>query len=788
MRFSTRFCGLLTLLLASSATLAAGHGSGTTVHARRLEKRQVKLDVSDLQQLGEVLGVDLPTVSAGPIEVGPIEVPPVVVDPSPAPTEDDEILIPPPTSTTPEPTPEVPAPSPSAPVSSDPAPTSNDPVGSDPVSTPASSDPVSTPASSEPASTPASTDPASTTDAPTSSAAEPSTTPGGILSSILAPITSAIVDPITSAVLPPVSSAVSEIVDPITSAVLPPVSSVVSEIVDTVTSVIDPVTSAVSSVASEIVDPVTSVIVDPITSVVSDVVSTITSDVVPPVSSVISDIPSVITDVPPVITDVSSVVSSVITNLPSEITDPPLPSTIFSEPPVSEPTPDTSSAQPSQPSQPPISEPTPDTSSVQPSQPSQPPISEPTPDTSSVQPSQPSSVTPSSTIVFPTGSVEPEEPSSAVPSESVSPSSIVVDPGLSFVLTETSLALAPVTTSRSVDPTLSDPDQETTSVATSEFAPTASTTISVAALPTGLPNKIYPVNRLSAESDLEGMTLISILFSSLLNWPFVVSDELSSSQLFAFVPVLITSGLEIGSDSVKTYALQVHIPTTYRSPQDAAELGTMWLGYIPTDQVDTLAALIKAKNSRFYTAAPNPVARALAQHVNTGFNLVSVRDPIGGGSGGDSSGTGQSGATSDGSKSRQDAIIGVVSALGAIALLVLVFLVYRSLKRRKEMAHRRLSDPPGAADLAGYRQEGREFDQDSIGGQRRRSFYFAQDSLRQGQAQDESYSYLQHQPQQGGGYGATAYGGGQQQMSQRRGMPQGGAISAPILQQSSMNW
>ncbi|KAH6871178.1 hypothetical protein BKA70DRAFT_1488989 [Coprinopsis sp. MPI-PUGE-AT-0042] len=782
MRFSTRFCGLLTLLLASSATLAAGHGSGTTVHARRLEKRQVKLDVSDLQQLGDVLGVDLPTVSAGPIEVGPIEVPPVVVDPSPAPTEDDEILIPPPTSTTPEPTPEVPAPSPSAPVSLDPAPTSSDPVSSDPVSTPASSDPVSTPASSEPASTPASSDPASTTDAPTSSAAEPSTTPGGILSSILAPITSAIVDPITSAVLPPVSSAVSEIVDPITSAVLPPVSSVVSEIVDTVTSVIDPVTSAVSSVASEIVDPVTSVIVDPITSVVSDVISTITSDVVPPVS--------------------------VITNLPSEITDPPLPSTIFSEPPISEPTPDTSSAQPSQPSQPPISEPTPDTSSVQPSQPSQPPISEPTPDTSSVQPSQPSqppiseptpdtssvqpsqpsSVTPSSTIVFPTGSVEPEEPSSAVPSESVSPSSIVVDPGLSFVLTETSLALAPVTTSRSVDPTLSDPDQETTSVATSEFAPTASTTISVAALPTGLPNKIYPVNRLSAESDLEGMTLISILFSSLLNWPFVVSDELSSSQLFAFVPVLITSGLEIGSDSVKTYALQVHIPTTYRSPQDAAELGTMWLGYIPTDQVDTLAALIKAKNSRFYTAAPNPVARALAQHVNTGFNLVSVRDPIGGGSGGDSSGTGQSGATSDGSKSRQDAIIGVVSALGAIALLVLVFLVYRSLKRRKEMAHRRLSDPPGAADLAGYRQEGREFDQDSIGGQRRRSFYFAQDSLRQGQAQDESYSYLQHQPQQGGGYGATAYGGGQQQMSQRRGMPQGGAISAPILQQSSMNW
>lgn len=85
-------------------------------------------------------------------------------------------------------------------------------------------------------------------------------------------------------------------------------------------------------------------------------------------------------------------------------------------------------------------------------------------------------------------------------------------------------------------------------MAPSEFAPTVSTTISVAALPTGLPNKIYPVNRLSTESDLDGMTLISILFSSMLNWPFVVSDSVSSSQLFAYVPVLITSALELGRE------------------------------------------------------------------------------------------------------------------------------------------------------------------------------------------------------------------------------------------------
>jgi len=133
-------------------------------------------------------------------------------------------------------------------------------------------------------------------------------------------------------------------------------------------------------------------------------------------------------------------------------------------------------------------------------------------------------------------------------------------------------------------------------------------------------------------------------------------------------------------------------------------------------------------------------------------------------------------SSSGSSKSRQDAIIGVVTTLGVIALLVLVFLVYRSLKRRRELAHRRLSDPPveGAA-IAGARPEGREFDQDSVGGARRRSFYYAEDSLRgyQGTPGEEGQYDSRVSPQSG--------------MTQRRNvMP--AAISAPILQESSMNW
>lgn len=203
-------------------------------------------------------------------------------------------------------------------------------------------------------------------------------------------------------------------------------------------------------------------------------------------------------------------------------------------------------------------------------------------------------------------------------------------------------------------------------------------------------------------------------------------------------------------------------------------LGTTWLGYIPSDKVDTLAAEIKAKQSTFYTGVSDPVAKALAGHVNSGFSINSVADPNINNGNNDGSSSSASDASSDNGKSRQDAIIGVVSALGAIALLVLVFLVYRSMKRRKELAHRRLSDPPNAGGfIAGARPEGREFDQDSVGGARRRSFYYAEDSLRgfQGDRNDEGQYDSRTSPT----------------MSQRRNvMP--AAISAPILQQSSMNW
>ena len=176
---------------------------------------------------------------------------------------------------------------------------------------------------------------------------------------------------------------------------------------------------------------------------------------------------------------------------------------------------------------------------------------------------------------------------------------------------------------------------------------------------------------------------------------------------------------------MRTLYLQVYEPASYNSVADVAQLGTMFMSYIPSDQVNTLAAEIKVKSSPFYTASTG-IAQQLALRVNSAFALNSVVDPNAKTDGGSSSGgsSSNSSSSSANSKTRQDAIIGVVSTLGAIALLILVLLVYRSWQRRQDLAHRRLSDP-----IAGARPQGQEFDRDSVGAPRRRSFYYAEDSL-----------------------------------------------------------
>jgi hypothetical protein len=223
------------------------------------------------------------------------------------------------------------------------------------------------------------------------------------------------------------------------------------------------------------------------------------------------------------------------------------------------------------------------------------------------------------------------------------------------------------------------------------------------------------------------------------------------------------------ADQVKTFALRVYVPDSYHGPNDAAQLGTLYLAYIPNNLVDPLAAQIVVKSSAFYTNGPDSNARTLAQHVISSYSLLSVSPNSNPGTGGSSNNSGSNSGSSDSGKTREEAIIGVVSALGAIAILVLGFLIYRSYKRRQQLAHRRLSDPPG--ENLGVRPQGRQFDQDSVGGARRRSFYYAEDSLRGYESQAGPNDQLM----------------AESSTSQRRNVVPG-SISAPVLRGSTMNW
>ena len=218
------------------------------------------------------------------------------------------------------------------------------------------------------------------------------------------------------------------------------------------------------------------------------------------------------------------------------------------------------------------------------------------------------------------------------------------------------------------------------------------------------------------------------------------------------------------ADQVKTYQLHVYIPADYKGPNDVNLLQTEFLAWIPQGSVDMLAQQLKVTSSAFYTALGTPYSD-LASHVVSSFPVENANGSSGNTSGNTSGNVTASASSS--SKTRENAIIGVVTSLGAITLLILAFLVYRAIKQRRELAHRRLSDPQ-QNDFIGAPPDNHEFDRDSVGGQRRRSFYYAADSLR-GFA-DHSAAGPSEDPFNPG-------------MRERRPV-----IGTPILRDNTMNW
>lgn len=128
-------------------------------------------------------------------------------------------------------------------------------------------------------------------------------------------------------------------------------------------------------------------------------------------------------------------------------------------------------------------------------------------------------------------------------------------------LTQSTLIVASVAPTAAVP--LTDPDQPTTTLNIPNAGATNSLT--QAALPTGIPSRIFPQNGIPDGTDMSGLTLISILFNSELNWPFVASHQDSSSQIFAFFPTVLQTALGL-SGVLSYYFLRLISYTLFVQP------------------------------------------------------------------------------------------------------------------------------------------------------------------------------------------------------------------------------
>jgi hypothetical protein len=228
---------------------------------------------------------------------------------------------------------------------------------------------------------------------------------------------------------------------------------------------------------------------------------------------------------------------------------------------------------------------------------------------------------------------------------------------------------------------------------------------------------------------------------------------------------------------VKPYALKPYAAKGYNG--DPQTLYTTWTAYVPNNQVDSLQLMINARQSRLYTDETGTAAE-LADHIIPAFPVRYNSDPTSqtpGSSGPGNSPSNQATALSSASTQRRNAIIGVVAAIGGIALIVLGWWLIKSYKRRQEAAHTPLGDedPIGHRGAGGYgaTEQGMRERPPSVGpdGVRRNSFYFAEDSLR-GYTDPNRMDEVE---QPGGSSGGRRPIGGQ-------------PISGPVLRQNTLGY
>ncbi|KNZ57885.1 uncharacterized protein VP01_204g10 [Puccinia sorghi] len=196
--------------------------------------------------------------------------------------------------------------------------------------------------------------------------------------------------------------------------------------------------------------------------------------------------------------------------------------------------------------------------------------------------------------------------------------------------------------------------------------------------PSSWPRYIVPAN--APTSTPANSTLISILFTEALNWPWLVTNSNASSQVLVFMPQLIASTLQIPEDQVVTQSLQAYQPANF-NPNNQASMLALWLGYIPSQYVDELQAMIHAPQSRFYNN-PSPVLRALAKTVDPSLPISSYEKKTPASQAAANPAFGDEGDSPATSQGQKIAVIASVTTCGAAILAIGLVIVARQSRRR----------------------------------------------------------------------------------------------------------
>lgn len=136
----------------------------------------------------------------------------------------------------------------------------------------------------------------------------------------------------------------------------------------------------------------------------------------------------------------------------------------------------------------------------------------------------------------------------------------------------------------------------------------------------------------------DGYTLITLGFKSALNYNFVVSNPISSAQIFAFLPDMLATPFESTYQNISVLQL---VPLQSKSTNYLATVAEV---YFPTSEISTLSALISNSTSPLYTVNDGP-AKYLAYLIDQTIPLTGLLPTDGtiSGSGSNSSAS-QSGA------------------------------------------------------------------------------------------------------------------------------------------------